>query len=189
MNRSVCAVLAGFLYCSMNISGANAPSPPLRQDSSWKKYVNKDLGYCVSYPSRWRRGEAFDGAGMFFETGVKRFSKPLGEIDIGALPSPEDLGEIVRVHLEGLKKFERAEDMEVLERREMRLLDSPALFTKDRYFDPQDRDHWVDEILLAKHGGQLYRLELECRAEQLARFEPVFSRFVQSFKFDCNSKR
>jgi hypothetical protein len=31
----------------------------------------------------------------------------------------------------------------------------------------------------------LYTLELECRSDQLARFEPVFSHFVSTFDLDC----
>ena len=174
------------------VFAASAPHPS-KQDSSWKTYSNKDLGYCISYPARWVRGEAFDGAGMYFETGVKKFSKPLGEIDVGPLSGiqPEGVSspvEYVQVHLDGLKKFERAQKLEVLEEHEINLVGSTALFTKDKYFDPQDRATWVDEIVLAKHGGRVFRLELACRADQLGRFEPVFTRFINSFQFECNRK-
>jgi hypothetical protein len=178
------------LACASLLAWAGSSSPP-KLDTAWKKYVNKDVGYCVDYPSRWARGEAFDGAGMYFETGVKKFSRPLGEIDIGALPQQQSgaAGEYLQIHLQGLRKFERAERLEVLDTHEITLLDGPALFTKDRYFDPLDRAMWVDEIVLAKHGDLLFRLELVCRADQVARFEPVFSHFVNTFKFECNAKR
>src|ERR1035441_5155347 len=84
-----------------------------KQDSSWKRYANKDFGYCVDYPAKWARDNAFDGAGMYFETGVKKFSMPIGEMDVNASPSPEGLAETVDVHLQGLRKFQRAQKMEV----------------------------------------------------------------------------
>jgi hypothetical protein len=169
-----------------------------KQDRSWKLYNNPQWGYCVSYPSRWLKGDAFDGAGIFVETGARKSSKPLGAIDVGALPAPEppparatalSLVDDLEVHLDGLKKFERAEDMVLLEKREMQIVGSSALFTKDRYYDAQERATWVEEIIFMHHKGALYRLELECRADQLPRFEPVFNMFVSTFRFDCVAPR
>jgi hypothetical protein len=162
-----------------------------KQDRSWKAYANTQWGYCVSYPSRWLKGDAFDGAGIFVATGEKRFSRPLGEIDVGALPAsrPQDssltLIEDRDAHLEVLKKFERAESLEILEQREMQVAGAAALFIKDRYYDPQERAAWIDEIIFTERKGTLYRLELECRADQVDRFEPVFQMFVGTFRFDC----
>ena len=184
-------ILASALLCA---TAAKAPSSN-KLDAAWKRYGNKELGYCVNYPSRWQRGEAFDGAGMYFATGMKKFSRPLGEIDVGAVlerPSAEPVlppAEYLQIHLENLKKFERAAQLEVLEQKQMNLFGHPALFTKDRYFDPLDNRTWVDEIILARNQNRLYRLELECRADQVERFEAVFSHFVETFKFDCNFKQ
>src|SRR5258708_3373071 len=108
-----------------------------KQDRSWKRYYNPSFGYCVSYPSRWLRGEAFDGAGLFVKTGASRFSRPLGAIDFGVLESPPadarlapiNLVEDLRVHMAGLQKFERAERVEVLETRELQFRGHSALFT------------------------------------------------------------
>lgn len=171
-----------------------APDAPLKQDRSWKPYTNAQWGYCVSYPSRWRKGDAFDGAGIFVETGSRKSSKPLGAIDVGALPEPNapvrltqpvNLLNDFETHLDGLKKFERAESVVILDKREVEILGGSALFTKDRYYDPQDRADWAEEIIFTRHKGTLYRLELECRADQLPRFEPVFNLFVRTFRFDC----
>ena len=168
-----------------------------KQDRSWKRYYNPSFGYCVSYPSRWLRGEAFDGAGLFIKTGASRFSRPLGAIDFGVLESPPadarlapiNLVEDLRVHLAGLKKFERAERMEILEQRELKFLGHAALFTRNRYYDPQDRATWAEEILFINRNGTLYRLELACRLDQLARFEPVFLQLMNTFQFDCAAGR
>ncbi|MDQ2774877.1 MAG: hypothetical protein M3Y57_08135 [Acidobacteriota bacterium] len=185
MYRLRTGLLLSAIFLSLNAFGARNPA---KQDTSWKRYVNKDVGYCVSFPARWVREEAFDGAGMYFETGLRKFSMPIGELDIAASPAPDELSDIVDLHLQGLKKFERAQEVEVLDRREVQFLDTSALLTKDRYFDPQDRHKWVNEILLARHNKLLYRLELVCRADQLERFDAVFSRFVKTFKFECNAK-
>lgn len=183
-------------WCSAVVWFSTLCAAPVavKQDRSWKPYTNPAWGYCVSYPSRWLKGDAFDGAGMFVETGLKKYSKPLGEIDVGVLPA--DLAPAARAtaisfvddldtHFDGLRKFERAEAIEILEKREMQIIGNSALFTKDRYYDPQDRATWVEEIIFTHHKGVLYRLELECRADQLARFEPVFRTFVNTFRFDC----
>jgi hypothetical protein len=172
-----------------------------KPETSWKRYRNKEWGYCVSYPSRWFKGEAFEGSGIFVETGVRKHSRPVGEIDIGALrntarntdkaldsPTPISLIENFQLHVEDLKKFERAQRFEILEKRQIELSGNSALFTKDRYFDPLDGATWVDEIVLVDRRETLYKLELECRSDQLARFEPVFTHFVSTFQFECRAR-
>ena len=179
-------------FAFSSLPGAGVP----KQDRAWKRYYNPSFGYCVSYPSRWLKGEAFDGAGMFVKTGASKFSRPLGSIDFGVLDArPADprlaaisLVEDLRVHLAGLRKFERAERMEILEQRELTFLGHSALFTKNRYYDPQERANWAEEILIISRNGTLYRLELECRLDQLDRFEPEFSRLMKTFQFDCAAK-
>jgi hypothetical protein len=193
--RKILFTCLGVLCVSAMAAAAGSPS--FKPETSWKRYRNKQWGYCVSYPSRWFKGEAFEGSGIFVETGVKKHSRPVGEIDIGALPNkardpdqpaPISLTENFQLHVEGLKKFERAERLEILEKRPLELFGNSALFTKDRYFDPLDRATWVDEIMLVNRGDTLYRLELECRSDQLARFEPVFAHFVSTFQFDCRRR-
>jgi hypothetical protein len=181
----------------ISVSLATTAGTAFKPETSWKRYRNRQWGYCVSYPSRWYKGEAFEGSGIFVKTGVKRHSRPVGEIDVGALPNkakdldqptPISLTKNFELHVEGLKKFERAERLEILEKRPLELSGSSALFTKDRYFDPQDGATWVDEIVLVDRGETLYRLELECRSDQLAKFEPVFAHFVSTFQFDCGGR-
>jgi hypothetical protein len=164
-----------------------------KQDRSWKRYHNSSLGYCVSYPAHWLRGEAFDGAGLFVETGSSKFSRPSGAIDFGALSAllkdaraiPISLSQNLEDHLEGLQKFERAERMEVLEKRELKFQGHSALFTKNRYYDPQERATWMEEVLFVNRNETLYRLELQCRAGEIERFEPVFAHLMSTFQFDC----
>jgi hypothetical protein len=195
--RSEMVLLGCFALLSLLPAHPSARSIP-RQDSAWKRYHNEQWGYCVSYPSRWLKGDAFDGAGIFVRTGVKKYSLPLGEIDVGVIASHSDsasltqavsLADDFRLHLNGLKKFVRAERIEILEQRPMEFLGSPALFTKERYYDPLERRTWVDEVVFVHRSNVLYRLELECRADQLERFEPVFTRFVSTFQFDCSERR
>jgi hypothetical protein len=182
-----------FAFWSIIDLAANAASTP-KLDRAWKRYFNSQWGYCVSYPARWRKGDAFEGAGMFVAIGMQKQSNPLGEIDITALPdrsaNPQlNFIDIIQVHLDGLKKFQRAQQMELLDQRTMNLSDSPALFAKERYYDPLERTRWVEEIVFAERQNALYRLELECRADQLTRFEPVFAHVVSTFQFDCPEKR
>ncbi|MBV9155886.1 MAG: hypothetical protein JO097_06470 [Acidobacteriaceae bacterium] len=173
---------------------ASAGSIP-KQESAWKRYQNQQWGYCVSYPSRWLKGDAFDGAGIFIETGAKRHSKPVAEINIEALANQEGearqpaltLVESLESHFDGMKKFEHAEQLEILEKREMQFSGNSALFTKDRYYDPQNRARWIEEIILAKRKETLYRLQLECQPDQLTRFEPVFLHFLSTFELDCST--
>lgn len=189
------ALLCYFALAALLPAFAASKTIP-KLDRVWKHYRNSQWGYCVSYPSRWLRGDAFDGAGLFVETGIKKFSNPLGEIDVAALPvlpgteTPANakisLSDIVKVQLDGLRKFEHAERMEVLETREIPLVDSQALFTKERYYDPQDRATWISEIIYSNRKSVLYRLELTCRTDQLTRFEPVFTHLLSTFQFECN---
>lgn len=168
-------------------AGSSKTPSTHRLDSAWKRYANADLGYCVSFPSRWVRSSTYDGAGMYVETGIKKYGRPEGEMDISAFSDIKTV-DYLESHLDGLKKFERAEDLQVLDKRDIPLLGTTALFTKDSYSDPLDDTQWIDEIVLARDHNMLYRLELECRKDQLQRFEPLFAQFVRSFRFDCSSK-
>jgi hypothetical protein len=134
---------------------------------------------------------------MFVATGLRKRSRPVAAIDVGAFPNPPEnppqpapiiLIKNFQLHVDGLKKFQRAERLEILEKRSTDLSGNSALFTKDRYFDPLDRATWVDEIVLVNRNATLYTLELECRADHLATFEPVFSHFVGTFDFDCRKR-
>jgi hypothetical protein len=169
----------------------------LRQDRAWKVYLNRTTGFCISYPSRWVKTETYDGSGLAVTTGIKKHSPiPVGSMDVSALAVP---GTQVRaaslaldsdfdLQLAGLKKFARAEQVEVLDRRTFTLGESPSLFVKIRYLDPRDRRIWMDEIIFARRDGLSYRLELETRADQLQRFEANFTQFVNSFQMDCASR-
>jgi hypothetical protein len=131
----------------------------------------------------------FDGGGMYFETGEKKFSLPTGEIDVSVLRDMVlQTQDYIQMHLEGLVKFERAQRVEILESRSITLPDAAGMLTKNRYFDPQDGRPWIDELVVVARGDKLYRLELECRADKVGRFEPVFSRVVNSFHLDCNAR-
>jgi len=164
-----------------------------RLDRSWKRYRNSEYGYCVSIPSRWVKGEAFEGAGLYVKTGVERFSRPVGAIDFEAIESapkdarvlPVSLADDLEDHLMGLQKFERAERMEILEKREMSVQGSAALFAKDRYYDPQERATWMEEVLFVNRNATVYRFELDCKPEQIERFAPVFEHLVGTVEFDC----
>jgi hypothetical protein len=187
--RAACCCLALSLVLTAGAGGNN------KADRSWKRYHNPAFGYCLNYPSRWSKGEAFDGGGLFVKTGSADSSRPTGAIDVGPLSVPlEDarmrpvsLLETLEDHLDGLRRFERAERLEVLSKRETPFLGHPALFTKNRYYDPLDRATWVEEVLFVNDAQTLYRLELECRADQLERFEPVFLHLLDTFQFDCES--
>jgi hypothetical protein len=190
-------VRSGFVSACFALSSlaasANAGST-LRQDAVWKRYFNSEAKYCVSYPARWYKADAFDGSGLYVTTGVKKHSRPTGEIDVAFFPDPYksathasavSLKKDFQTHVEGLTKFERAERMQVLDQRPIEISGSLGLLTKDSYYDPQDRSTWIEEILFVHHKDQIYRVELECKADQVDRFEPVFSRLLSSLQFDC----
>lgn len=198
LHRRGCYLLAGS-FAILSLCGVSAIARSTnRLDHAWKLYRNGQQGYCVSYPSRWSKGEALDGTGLFAQTGVKKFAKPSGEIDVMAFPMNQahdakpvslTLADDVKSHWAGLVKFERAERMELLEQRPITLAAKPALFTKDRYYDPLERATWIEEVVFAHHGDLVYRLELQCRADELDRFEPVFTRFINTFQFECSVAR
>jgi hypothetical protein len=167
-------------------------------DSSWKPYFNVQGKFCVSYPARWYKSDAFDGSGLYVMAGVKKHSRATGEIDVAVFHEPAQgsahpvnvsLKDSFQRHVDGLQKFERAERMQVLEQRPMDVAGKVGLFTKDQYYDPQDRSTWIDEVLFVMHGDDVYRLELECKADQVDRFEPVFSHLISTLQFDCGAAR
>lgn len=188
--------LGVFSFCGLPLLGGAAKVP--KQDRAWKQYRSVHEGYCVSYPARWLRDRTYDGTGLFIRTGVTKFSaSPLGGIDVSLQErlgpiqraSSLDLAESLQFHLEGIVKFQRAQKMQVVETRPITIADSPALFVKDQYFDPLEKDSWLEEVIFVSRGDQLYRLELVCRTKEAERFERVFQRVVESFSFHCNGTR
>src|SRR4051794_38607908 len=168
----------------------------LRQDRAWKVYLNRTTGFCISYPSRWAKSETYDGLGLAVATGLKRHSPiPVGSMDVSALAVTGTqvhsvslaLDDDLDLQLAGLKKFSRAEQVEVLEKRNVALGPNPGLFVKIRYLDPRDRRLWIDEVIFTCSDRLSYRLELEVRADQLQRFEPNFTQFVNSFQMECST--
>ena len=174
------------LLLPSTLAAGNAPNGLLKQDSAWKRYVAADSGYCITYPKHWMRQQVIDG--LAFSSGVRRYSMPVGEMDITATSTSDDPMHFLEAHLAGVKKFQRAATVEVLDRRQTTLSGEPALFTKDSYRDALEKSDWVEELVLARHKNVLYRLEMVCRANHVARFEAMFTRFVHSFQLDCNAK-
>jgi len=121
---------------------------------------------------------------------------PVGSMDVSALAIPGiqvrsaslALDDDFDVQLAGLKRFARAEQVEIMERRTFTLAASPSLFVKIRYLDSRDRRLWIDEVIFTRRDGLSYRLELETRADQLQRFEANFAQFVNSFQMNCGSR-
>ena len=117
----------------------------------------------------------------------------MGAIDFEAIASapkdarilPVNLDRDLQDHLDVLQKFERAERMEILEKREVRMQGNNGLFTKHRYYDPQERATWMEEVLFVNKNDTVYRFELDCRADQIDRFAAVFEHLVGTVQFDC----
>ena len=170
-----------------------------KTDRAWKRFRSPVQNYCVSYPSRWVKGAAFDGGGIYVETGIKRGSRPIGEIDVGPIEiappadarlkptrlANDSLESDLEEHLAGMHKFAKAQQLEILARNRMTVQGAAALFVKSSYFDPLERRNWIEEIVFVAHEGERYRLELECPPDQLSRFEPVFAYLVNSFELNC----
>ncbi len=173
------------LFACFSLAGSALAGLFPRQDRSWSNYYNPKANYCVDYPSRWITGDAFEDFGFY----LKPDDKYLTEIDVTALPdhnSATTLIEEFQAHIDSLRKFELAGNIQILARREILLFGSPALSTKYSYFDPQNSATMLDEVVFAIHAGILYRLELATRAgDQRKRFEVVFQRLITSFRFDC----
>jgi hypothetical protein len=187
------ALLCGFALSSF-VAAWGRGDFDQKLDRSWKRYRNSEYSYCVSYPSRWVRGEAFEGAGLFVETGAKKFSRPIGAIDFEVMATeskdartvPVNLAESLQDHLIGLQKFERAERMEILDKHATSVQGNDALFTKHRYYDPQERATWMEEVLFVNRNQTVYRFELACRADQIERFAQVFEYLVGTLQFNCS---
>ena len=78
----------------------------------------------------------------------------------------------------------------MLETRAITLGDLNGVLARNRYFDPQDATPWIDELVVVaqRDNEKVYRLELECRADAVQRFEAVFTRVLNSFHVDCNDR-
>jgi hypothetical protein len=198
-----CSPLSAAPGAAGTVTGPDTHTSVNRLDKAWKRYRNSNLGYCVNYPSRWTKEMAFDGTGLVVETGKQKFSKPMGEIDMGllSLPTSEDarlkpaslsnsavdelLLDEMKDHIAGLEKLMRVERMETVDQHSMRMQGNSALFVKNKYYDPLERSNWTEELIFVKRQDGLFRLELQCETDQVKRFEPVFANVVNTLQFDC----
>ena len=48
--------------------------------------------------------------------------------------------------------------MEILEKREVRMQGNDGLYTKHRYYDPQERSTFMEEVLFVNRNDTVYRL-------------------------------
>jgi hypothetical protein len=190
----VCFAISSLFMASVDAGSA----PTARLDSAWAHYYNAEARYCVSYPQRWYKSDVLDGSGLYVMSGPKKHARATGEIDVVLFQAAAShdvhtasvsLKDSYESHVEGLKKFERAERMEVMEQHPVEVAGVAGLFTKDKYYDPQDRSNWIEEVIFVERAGGVYRLEMECKADQVSRFEPVFSHLVRSFQFECGETR
>ncbi len=181
--------------CFFSLIVTASQTGTLRQDRSWKQYTNKESGYCVSYPSRWIKAQGFEGAGISVTTGKTRYGWPIASLDVGAFPDEPttveaktiSLSDDYQTHLVGLKRFVRAEQIETLEERPLAVSGLNALFAKARYFDPREKSDWIEEIVFVRRDGMTYRLELQSKASDAQRFQPIFLHFVDSFQVVCGA--
>jgi len=198
-----CSLLSAAPPAAGTVTGPETHASVNRLDKAWKRYRNPNLGYCVNYPSRWTKDGAFDGTGLVVETGKQKFSKPMGEIDMGllSLPTSEDarlkaaslsnseaddlLLDEMKDHIAGLEKLMRVERVETVDQHSMRMQGNSALFVKNKYYDPLERSNWTEEIVFVKRQDGLFRLELQCQTDQVNRFEPVFANVVNTLQFEC----
>ncbi len=91
-------------------------------------------------------------------------------------------------HVEGLEKFIRVSDMRTLDQRKLTVGGLPALFTRAQYADPKEKSDWMEAVVLLHRDHVVYRLELHSKARNWLRFEPVFQRFIESFRTDCGAR-
>lgn len=181
--RAASLIALGLLLAVSAFPGSLKPGSR-KEDTSWKNYYNAQGSYCVDYLSKWTSGKAFDGAGFFVKP-----AKSLAEIDVALFKDHRAgaaLSDEVQIHLDSLKKFELAQNVQLLDRHETTISEGhPALFAKHSYYDPQNNATIVDEIIFSENAGMLFRLELTSPEDELARFHPLFQRLVNSFRFDC----
>lgn len=142
----------------------------------------------MEYPKHWIRSDAAGETGIAFSTGEKRYSMPVGEIDVTVLTTPDDSSQLLQAHMEGVKKFVRAEEMQILDSENITVDGTPATLMKDRYRDRLEKQDWTEEIIYARHDDKLYRLEVVSRSDEAARFQLMFGRMVRSFSFECHGK-
>jgi hypothetical protein len=79
----------------------------------------------------------------------------------------------------------RVERVETVDQHNMQMQGNPALFVKNKYYDPLERSNWTEEIVFVKRQDGLFRLELQCQTDQVNRFEPVFANVVNTLQFQC----
>lgn len=189
---SCCLGLLALTYASIQALGYEGIP---REDKAWKTYLNKEIGYCVSYPSRWIKAVGFEGTGISVTTGKTRYGLPIASLDItnisdevasDTVPTKTiNLSDDYETHLSGLKQFVKAEQIETLEEKPLAISGLNALFTRARYYDPKEKTGWIEEVVFTRHNAMTFRLELQTKASSFARFQPVFQRFVDSFQVEC----
>jgi hypothetical protein len=167
------------------------------QAPRWKLYSNVRWGFCISYPVAWHLHEGFDRTGMDVSPPRAGLQSEGSGVWVGALPNqlvdttsgpPMTLDQNFRVKLDGLRKYDGAQDIHVLRRRITRFLGDAALATVLHYRDPVSGATWVVETLWFNHKQAVYSLELRCRPRELNYLKPIYAKMLRTFSYSCGGR-
>lgn len=166
----------------------------------WKHYRNARWGFCLWYPSTWKKTLTTDGSGVMLSPPQSVFPPDLQDIiSVGALPNqPRDLDNpdvVINPHgppmtLEQNFELGLVKDATVLEKRKTTFDGYAALISKIRYREPVIGITWISVqiLFLAEHRWVVYSLNLKCRPHELASLEPVFNEIAyRTFKLHCTA--
>ncbi|MGH9689468.1 MAG: hypothetical protein ACRD5K_20580, partial [Candidatus Acidiferrales bacterium] len=195
----------GFILACAIAFGAGVSAGNNHHREKWTRYVNARWGFCVDYPKDWKAEFGTDGSGIELHPYPAQDPSKATYISIGGLPDQPDVdnanivlddsppldleGNLTRT-LEGLREYNHASGIRVLQKRQLGFHGYNALSTKIGYRTPPNDTEWIDETLWINKEYIIFTATLLGQPEQVRRLEPVYRDIItHRFQLVCPARR
>lgn len=195
--KIVCPILAFAIVLRATAISAGGT----KQSAQWSHCRNARWGFCVDYPASWKASEAKDGSGIKLYPRANEKASSATYISIGGLPDQPDVGNANIVlddsppldlegnfmrALDGLREYDHATDIRVLEKRKLAFQGYGALSTKYEYRRGADATLWQSDTIWINKEYIIFTATLFGRPEELRNLEPVYQDIVKHhFRLVC----
>lgn len=167
--------------------GAHAQAPKAAHPASWKRYCQRDRGFCFKYPPSWKlMGEIYDGNGVVVAPPQKDAEPLWNVVTVAMVAPPKDADQALG--LDGIVKEASAgmrdagQNFQTLERSSRTVDGKPAQLLKAQYRQKDSGREWIEELVFIEGpDNEIYSVALKSTPQDIARLQPVFTEILRTW--------
>jgi hypothetical protein len=167
--------------------GVHAQAPKAAHPAPWKRYCQRDGGFCFKYPPSWKlMGEIYNGNGVVVAPPQKDEEPLWNVVTVAMVAPPKDAGEALG--LDGIVKEASAgmrdagQNFQTLERSSRTVDGKPAQLLKAQYRQKDTGREWIEELVFIEGpDNEIYSVALKSLPQDVVRLGPVFNEIVRTW--------